>query len=90
MEYLDTLIWFAKAFGPSAAVFAFFIFRDWRREERLNQRICDLEKRQDELVLPLIREANDVIARNTAVIERLETALTVRQVLGSCNFPAAP
>ncbi len=90
MEYLDAIIWIARELGPPALVFVFFAVRDWKREERLNKRICDLEQRQDELVFPLIKEASDVIARNTAVMERLETALTVRQVLGSCNFPAAP
>lgn len=71
-----------KTFGPLGIAVAFFMWRDWKREDTLTSRIQDLETRQQEIILPLVRETSEIIAQNTAVMsqnirvmERLESVL---------------
>lgn len=71
MELLD----FLKEFGPLAGAVLFFIWRDWRREDRLATRIEKLEDEQREVILPLVERTTNVIVQNTAVMSRLETTL---------------
>jgi hypothetical protein len=56
-------------------VIAFFLWKDWKREMRLQDRIEVLERDQKELLLPLVRECSAIIAQNTAVMIRLEKTL---------------
>lgn len=71
MELLD----FLKEFGPFAGAVLFFIWRDWRREDRLSTRIEKLEDEQREVILPLVERTTNVIVENTAVMRRLEDTL---------------
>ena len=71
MEFLDLL----HEYGPLAGTVLFFIWRDWKRENRLTTRVEKLEDEQRDVILPLVEKSTDVIARNTGVMERLETAL---------------
>jgi hypothetical protein len=78
MESLD-------AYGPSVVVIAvlilvngFFIWRDWKREDRQQKAIDSLYKDNRDVVLPLLVECRDVIAsckqvivQNSEVIMRL-------------------
>ena len=70
MEFLELL----KAYGPLAGLAVFFIWRDWKREDRLTTRIEKLEDEQREIILPLVEKSTNVIALNTSVMERLEAA----------------
>ena len=54
-----------KDFGPLAGVIIFFIWRDWRREEDLVDRVRTLEKYNQETLVNLVRESITVIAANT-------------------------
>lgn len=58
-------------YGPLIAACIFFVWRDWKREDRLSARIEKLEDEQRSVILPLVEKATAVIAHNTAVIERL-------------------
>ena len=71
MEMLELI----KQFGPLAGVVLFFIWRDWKREDRLTTRVEKLEDEQRHVILPLVEKSTEVIARNTAVMERLEGAI---------------
>lgn len=71
-----------KTFGPLLVAVIFFIWRDWRREDRLSSRIELLENEQRDVILPLVQETTAVIVLNTEamqqnmrVMERLEHAL---------------
>ena len=71
-----------KTFGPLLAAVVFFLWRDFRREDRLLTRINVLEDEQRLVILPLVTnctkvvtENSQVMGRNTKVIERLERAL---------------
>jgi hypothetical protein len=64
-----------KMYGPFLLAVVFFLWRDWKREDRLGTRINQLEDEQREVILPLVKECTAVITRNTAVMERLEKFL---------------
>jgi hypothetical protein len=74
--------WLLKTYGPLLFAVIFFIWRDYRREDRLTLRIKQLEDEQREVILPLVQQTTEVIVRNTdvmeqntKVMERLEHAL---------------
>lgn len=71
MEMLELV----KQFGPLAGLCLFFIWRDWKREDRLTARVEKLEEEQRSIILPLVEKSTNVIARNTEVMDRLEGAL---------------
>lgn len=72
-------------YGPSVVVIAvlilvngFFIWRDWKREDRQQRAIDSLYKDNQNVVLPLLTECKEVIAsckqvivQNSEVIMRL-------------------
>jgi len=61
--------------GTALTGLAFFLWKDWKRELRLQDRIEILEKDQKEVLLPLVERCTRIIAQNTAVMMRLEKAL---------------
>lgn len=65
---LSDAIQLIKQFGPLLVAVVFFIWRDWKREDRLMKRIERLEGEQRDVILPLVKECAEVIAKNTAVI----------------------
>ena len=73
-DFMD-LMWLLKQFGPLLIAVIFFLWRDYRREDRLAARIETLEDEQREVLLPLVEKCSTVIAQNTVVMERLERAL---------------
>ena len=79
---LDDLAWLVKNFGLLFIVIVFFVWRDYRREDKLTTRVELLEEEQREVLLPLVEESTKVIAvnmevirQNTRVMERLERVL---------------
>jgi len=83
VEYIELL----KQFGPLAGVVLFFIWRDWKREDRLTTRVEKLEDEQRNIILPLVEKSTEVIARNTEVMDRLEGALAGIKVNSDANKP---
>lgn len=73
-EFADA-IELIKQFGPFFLAVVFFLWRDWKREDRLSNRLDELENEQREVILPLVQDCSAVIARNTAVMERIERTL---------------
>ena len=67
-----------KSFGPLFVAVMFFMWRDYRREDRLTTRIDALEDEQRNVILPLVEETAKVITKNTEVLQRLEQALDRR------------
>jgi len=71
MELMDL----AKDFGPLVGIVLFFIWRDWRREQNLFERVQKLEDYNTETLTNIVKEqamliatATQVIATNTEVI----------------------
>ncbi|MHC4371258.1 MAG: hypothetical protein ACYSW8_26900 [Planctomycetota bacterium] len=58
----------AKDFGPLVGIVLFFIWRDWRREEGLVERVKNLEEFNTEVLTEMVKNNATVIATNTAVI----------------------
>jgi hypothetical protein len=63
-------------FGPALCVLVFFIWKDWRRETRLQDRIEKLEQDQKDIILPMMQDCVEVIARNTEVMSQVGAMLT--------------
>lgn len=61
--------------GPALGILAFFLWKDWRREMRLLDRVELLEKEQKEVLFPLVKQCAEVIAQNTLVMQRLEKVM---------------
>jgi hypothetical protein len=64
-----------KLYGPFLLAVVFFLWRDFKREERLGNRINQLEDEQREVIMPLVQNCTAVITRNTAAMERMEKLL---------------
>lgn len=75
MDNFIDLMWLVKQFGPLLIAVIFFLWRDYRREDRLATRIETLEDEQREILLPLVEKCSTVITQNTIVMQRLERAL---------------
>lgn len=74
MEYAEML----KDFGPILGVVLFFIWRDWKREDRLADRVEQLETYQQETLVELVKETTTVIAQNTEQIRWMGTLIQVQ------------
>ena len=75
MDTFNDALYLLKVYGPAIVVIAWTYYRDWRREDRLSQRITDLETQTHSVLLPLVEKTTATIAHNTTVIERLERRL---------------
>ncbi len=73
-EFTDAIT-LIQQFGPFFLAVVFFLWRDWRREDRYSDRLDELENEQREVILPLVKDCAAVIAKNTAVMERIERTL---------------
>jgi hypothetical protein len=67
---LSDMGWLLQNYGPFVAAVVFFIWRDYRREDRLTLRINQLEDEQREVILPLVKSCTEVITKNTQVMEQ--------------------
>ena len=70
-DYLTVL----KDFGPNIGVILFFIWRDWKREEGLVDRVKTLENFNTEILVGLVKETTAAIAATTEQL-RLITLVT--------------
>lgn len=61
MEYIDLF----KEFGPVLGIVLFFIWRDWKREEGLVDRVKILEDFNNDVLVKLVEKSTSVIAVNT-------------------------
>jgi len=61
MDLIDVL----RDFGPIVGIVIFFIWRDWRREEGLVDRVKSLEEFNTTTLSALVKESSAVIATNT-------------------------
>jgi hypothetical protein len=75
----DVLCGVLRHWGPVGGVvvvlLGFFMWKDWWRERKLQQRVESLEREQRDVILPLVQQCATVITQNTVVMQRLERAL---------------
>ena len=66
----------AQNFGPLVGIVLFFIWRDWRREEGLVNRVKTLEEFNNTVLVELVKENAAVIATNTEQLRLMNTLMT--------------
>ena len=82
MEYVGLL----KDFGPLVGVVIFFIWRDWKREENLVERVQKLEDFNTEVLANIVKEQAGIIATNTEVIKANTAQLrSMADLMYSCK-----
>jgi hypothetical protein len=72
MEYFAVM----KDFGPLIGIVLFFIWRDWKREEGLVDRVRNLETFNTEVLTQIVRENASVIATNTEQLRSMHTFMS--------------
>ena len=82
MELMDL----AKDFGPLVGIVLFFIWRDWRREENLVERVKTLETFNTEVLTEMVKNNATIIATSTAVIAaNTEQLRLMPALMGQCK-----
>jgi hypothetical protein len=75
-----------KDFGPLVGIILFFIWRDWKREEGLVDRVRKLEDFNTNVLVGLVKEQASIIATNTSVIRaNTEQQRTMATLMGACK-----
>jgi hypothetical protein len=76
----------AKDFGPLVGIVLFFIWRDWRREQNLVDRVTKLEDFNTEVLSNMVKEQAAVIATNTEVIKaNTEQIRLITETMARCK-----
>jgi hypothetical protein len=82
MEITDLL----KDFGPLIGTILFFIWRDWKREESLVNRVEKLEDFNNEVLVKMATEQASIIATNTEVVKmNTEMLDKITTVVSKCK-----
>jgi heme/copper-type cytochrome/quinol oxidase subunit 2 len=71
-------------FGLVVVTLIFFLWKDWKRENRLQDRVEALEKEHKEIILPLLEKCVTAITQNTIIMGRVETV--VNRCVFACRF----
>lgn len=74
-DALEILQQYGPFCGCLILAIAFFMFRDMKREGQLTGRITTLETEYREVLIPMVKNCTDVIARNSIVMDRVERKL---------------
>lgn len=63
---VDPFLWshLLSDYGPLIGVVLFFIWRDWKREDRLSERIRSLEDYQKETLAKLVSQSTVALTHN--------------------------
>jgi len=63
----DSTTWLQifQGVGPILGLLLFFIWRDWRREDLMSQKIEKLENYQRDTLVALVEETKTILAQNT-------------------------
>ena len=78
---LEVLIAAAKSFGPAAAMVGFFIWRDWKREDRMSKRMDANEDFIKTSLTGIIGQTTAAINNQTASNRELANILNRRPCL---------
>lgn len=58
-----------RDFGPIVGIILFFIWRDWKREDKLQERVTRLESYQQETLVKLITDTTQALAQNSEFLK---------------------
>jgi hypothetical protein len=71
-------------FGLVTVALIFFLWKDWKRENRLQDRVEALEQDQKDIILPLLEKCTTIIVQNNTLMERVE--IVVNRCVFACRF----
>ena len=77
MDYITLL----KDFGPIVGIILFFIWRDWKREEGLIERVKQLEDFNTDTLVQMVKDNSSVIAANTEQLRLINLVSEIRAQL---------
>lgn len=77
-----------RDFGPLMGVVLFFIWRDWKREARLSERVEKLEDYQKETITHLVEKGTAALAQSSEVIRWV--GRVVERLCGQCPHVEFP
>jgi hypothetical protein len=77
MDYIELL----KDYGPAVGTILFFIWRDWKREEGLVERVKQLEDFNTTTLTQMVKDNSAVIAANTEQLRLINLVSEVRAQL---------
>ena len=66
MNMLPALL---RDFGPIIGVILFFIWRDWKREDKLQERVTRLETYQQETLVQLVKDTTAALIQNSEFLK---------------------
>ena len=66
MNMLPSLL---RDFGPIIGVILFFIWRDWKREDKLQERVARLEAYQQATLVKLVADTTTALVQNTEFLK---------------------
>ena len=58
-----------RDFGPIIGVILFFIWRDWKREDKLQERVARLETYQQEALVTMVKDTTQALAQNSEFLK---------------------
>ena len=76
MEFINLL----RDFGPIIGIILFFIWRDWKREDKLQERVTRLENYQQGTLVQMVSETSTAIAQNTECLKRCSDVMSMCKV----------
>ena len=77
-----------RDFGPVIGVLIFFVWRDWRREDRLSARVEKRETYQKETLGQLVEKSTESIAQSSEIIKWVGRIL--ERVPTECPYVESP
>jgi hypothetical protein len=79
---LDAFWMLLREFGPWIGIILFFIWRDWRREDRLTIRVEELEKYQRDTLVDLLKKTTVSLTNNSECLKWI--GRIIDRVCGKC------
>ena len=81
MQY-DSLLLLLREWGPIIGVILFFVWRDWKREERLTTRVENLENYQRETLVDLLKKTTVALTHNAECLKWI--GRIIERICGKC------
>jgi len=73
--------------GPIVAAIAFFVWRDWKREDRLSSVIETMQQWQRDVLMSQLNESTSVVRANSAALEAFAVAVQTRPCIAELAEP---
>ena len=78
----DALLVLLREFGPLIGLVLFFVWRDWKREDKLAARVEALEAYQRETLVELLKDTTVTLTHNAECLKWI--GRIVERVCGKC------